>query len=154
MIAAAAGSPAPIQLGDRAYDASPLNLYQLGALEEIVRASIQAEAVAAAAGMSPADEARLKEWTRERVRDVGFGSPDTSAFLRTFRGTCALIALSLRARHPEMDAAAVGAVLSKHIEHTGPAIDTVLRISGLLPEAPADEKGAPQPGEGEKGDAA
>lgn len=148
MLAAIAGAPAPITIGDKTYDASPLDLYQLGALEELVRASIQAEAVVAAQGMSPDDEKRLKEWTRERVRTVEFGSAETRAFLRTFRGSCALIALSLRAKYPEMTAAAVGAALSNQPEQFAQAVETVIRISDLLPaDKPADAKGGQPKGE-------
>lgn len=141
----ATGAPAPVTIGDKTYQATPLNLWELGSIEESVRAVVLNAATRAAADLPQTMGDRLIDRALSKVLTITFFSDDARKYMATFRGSCELVALSLAAKHPEVKARDVAAALSEHTEQYDAAVMTVMRISKLLAEK--DEKGGEKPGE-------
>jgi hypothetical protein len=142
--AEAAGSPAPITIGEKKYTATPLNLVDLGAIEETVRAIVLNAAVRAAESLPTALGDRLIDRALSKIISITFEHPDFTAYLRTFAGICDLICTSLRAKHPDVTPALIAPILRERTDQYEAAALTVMRISAL------NRKGEePKPGEAE-----
>lgn len=148
-ISAAVGAPAPITIGDKTFTASPVELYDLGAIEESVKSEIMANAARAAVNQPDDVRELLMRDATARALCISYYSREVKAYLASFNGAVGLIVASVRFKHPDVDAAAVGRVLTKNPSQMNAAIDTVSRISGYTSDGKKTE--GPAPGEGEQG---
>lgn len=145
-LSAAVGAPAPIEIGDKKFSASPLDLFNLGSIEETVRALLLNAAAKGAIGLPDEIGDKLIDRALAKAMGVAYYSPETRAYLKTPKGGFDLIELSLKPLHPEMTAAAIGRVLSKRSDQYRDAIGTIFRISGF--NSPDVEE---EPAKGEAG---
>jgi hypothetical protein len=110
-----------------------------------VRSEILTEATIAGRDLPKGLADRLIDRAQEKAQSIDYGSPELRAFMSSFHGACAMIALSLRQLHPDVSEEMVGEALSRHREQCRPAVETVMLISGLLSDKPADPAKGGQP---------
>lgn len=129
--AAATAAPEPVTIGDRKYDASPLNLMDLGTLEGRVKAAMLDEAGAAADRTTLARGDRFISCALSKVVGITYQSQEMIDYLKTFNGSVAFLCLSLRQRHPDIEEASIGMLLKANPAQFSAAMDVVTRISGF-----------------------
>jgi hypothetical protein len=130
-LSAAVGAPAPITIGDKTLSASPVNLFDLGTIEETVRTLILQSAARAAVGLPPDAAKMLLDNATLQAVEVSYASQKVLAYLNTFDGACRYVEASLRPLHPDVKAAEIGAAFRKNPDQYATAIATVSRISGI-----------------------
>jgi hypothetical protein len=130
-LSAAVGAPAPITIGDKTLSASPVNLFDLGTIEETVRTLILQSAARAAVGLPPDAAKLLLDNATLQAVEVSYASQKVLAYLNTFDGACRYVEASLQALHPDVRAADIKAAFKKYPDQYAQAVATVSRISGV-----------------------
>jgi hypothetical protein len=148
-LASAVGAPAPVRIGDITYTASPIELYDLGAIEETVRGSILNQAMRGSVGLSGPAKKELMDDATSRALRISYYSREVKDYLASFRGAVGLIVTSLRFKHPDIDETAIGRVLAKQPDQMNDALSVVSRISGF--GATDETTGEPPKGEAPAG---
>ena len=151
-LSAAVGAPSPVQIGDRTYQASPVNLFQLGEMEEFIRARLINRAAKATIGLPRATGDQLMDRALAKSEEITFDSDESRSFLRTLPGMSFLVSISLRANHPDMTPEKVCAAMESSPQQRADAIATVIRISGFgSKDGDATSGGSTAPGEAQPG---
>lgn len=147
-ISEAVGAGAALKIGDQEYIASPVELYDLGVIEEAVKAAIIHNAAIGGAGLPPSTRKELTDNAHLLALSISFYSPQVKAYLASFKGAAAMVVTSLRFKHPNIDTEAVMRVLAKNPDQMATAVDTVSRVSGFTADT---STGATPKGEAEAG---
>lgn len=140
----AAGSPASVTIGGKAYTASPLDLFGLGEVEEWARGSVLAVATKGLASLPKEQRDELFKIALERAMSLAYDSPELNNYIRTSRGMFTFISVSLSFRHPEMTPQAVASAFTGRMDEVSAVFQTIARISGLDKGTPAGDGGKPQ----------
>lgn len=130
-LSSAVGAPSPITIGDKEYQASPLDFGDLGIIEENVRALILQAAAKGAIGLPQLSADHLVDRALNKAAGVAYYDGDAVAFMKTPGGQRLLISLSLLHQHREMNAMRVGEATVRRQDQVDQAIATIFRISGF-----------------------
>lgn len=148
-LSAAVGAPAPVKIGETTYTASPVELYDFGALEESVRAAIIHNATIAAVGMSESAKNSVMDDAHCRALRISFFSDEVKSYIASFRGAVGMIVTSIRFKHPDVNEEQIGRTLARNTDQMNEAVALVSRISGFSTEN--GEQGGTSKGEAPAG---
>jgi hypothetical protein len=149
-LAAVVGASATVTIGQTGYLASPVELYDLGSIEETVRGNILNQAARGSVGLSATAKKELLDDATSRALRISYYSREVKDYLASFRGAVGLIVTSLRFKHPDVDETAIGRILAKQPDQMNDALAVVSRISGFG-DADDAQSGGPPKGEAEAG---
>lgn len=143
----ATAAPATIEVSGKKYAASPLSIAEIGELEEHARGRVLSIATKGAMLLPQDQRDVLIDRALKQATSTTFDSGEFQKYLMSQRGMETMLAVSLRARHPDATPQIVGQMFHGRTDELIGAVHVVLRISGMGGE----EKGGQNPGEGQPG---